>query len=159
MTMYLWCYCSFPWNPAPWHPYGNGLCICCPNRTTKNTHTIYITLVLCSHSEALVSRKAVKEFPVEAHRSHGLVCVCVRFTLPPALTNVIYRSFHPGQTMRGVDADQTGQRNTSPLSIYTSPPSLPIVIHPWTKHFLFLFLPLWLSLSAIPVHVYIYIYL
>lgn len=39
------------------------------------TQTPYIlhSFLLCSHSEALVSRKAVKEFPVVAHRSLRLL--------------------------------------------------------------------------------------
>lgn len=38
---------------------------------TQTPYTLH-SFLLCSHSEALVSRKAVKEFPVEAHCSLGL---------------------------------------------------------------------------------------
>lgn len=42
---------------------------------TQTPYTLH-SFLLRSHLEALVSRKAVKEFPVEAHRSLGQsVCV------------------------------------------------------------------------------------
>lgn len=84
------------------------------------------------------------------------VCVCVCFTLPPAPTNVMYRSFLLRRTMSEVEVHQTGERNTSLLGISVLCPPLHSSCNPsLTKHFLCLFLPRWLSLIPVLIHTHV----
>lgn len=71
------------WNH---HPL-TSMVIACPYaaltgpQITQTPYTLH-SFLLCSHSEALVSKTVVKEFPVEAHCSLGLalyLCVCALY--------------------------------------------------------------------------------
>lgn len=111
---------------------------------TQTPYTLH-SFLLCSHSEALVSNTALKEFPVEAHCSLGLalyMCACA----------LHYHQLSPSvmwPDMTGCDADETMGSNTSLLRTSAVSPHNPSL----TEHFLHGFLPPGLSLSPI-LHIF-----
>lgn len=136
-------------KPADSQHCGNGLCICCPNWTSNNTSHSFVP---CSHSEALVSRKAVKEFPVEAHRSLRLelhACVlCINAAFQQCHVKIIL--IVCGGESGGGEAIRV-EKEIFPSwgSLQRLPPGNPS----FTKLFLLLFLALWLSLAPIHGHI------
>lgn len=90
---------------------------------TQSPYTSH-SFVPCSHSEALVSRKAVKEFPVEAHRSLRLelhACVlCINAAFQQCHVKIIL--IVCGGESGGGGGNQSGERNIPLLRISAAPP-------------------------------------
>lgn len=114
---------------------------------------VYIDIPLCwlLTLEAWVSRKAVKEFPVGAHRSPGWAgpgrSVC--FTLASAPPGVVHTLFHRGRRGRGIPIRHPPPppRGESSHLGPVLPPNLPLTVH-------FLPLPLPLPLWFL-MHTYV----
>lgn len=107
---------------------------------TQTPYTLH-SFLLCSHSVVLVSRKAVKEFPVEAHRSLGLaVHVCVLY-ITSGSHQCHLQIISPWAEHGGGGSNQRGGEKYFPPEDLFTPPRNPSS----TEHFLLLFLPLTFS--------------